>query len=431
MLRCRELRKLPKPSGLTSISFRGQTPGSPETLLNPRTQPSKTPKDQLLAPKHPSVQLQKREFPSFSNPAFSINAYPFAVLDRPIDASKRPISLQLKSTASWKDSFEDLGTELNAKRYANEADMAVVKVGTRVPMSMLVATSKKNTSKKATIRNELKRRIKTALNLVVARGATAKPDSTGQLQLVLPENAPEQNNIVLQGWSYIFRPTLEVYRMPYPTLVKHLRDALEGIWKAGIAKEKAWSVTLANKKRSTQKVVQKDALKVDAPKEVNLPKAPEPQLSVPPSPEPQVDFDPNKWAWHGQSPSEPIGHDNPSNPNLFADEPLPEIRLSPLFEKIKQRLATHSDVARTHKTFELEPLIRAEPRPKLFFNNKPGRPNKEKRPMGHPMGSFLQSAEQGTSPTPFDADITDTNSPAKHLFRRKSLVLKPASLHRH
>ncbi|KAJ8469091.1 hypothetical protein ONZ45_g17009 [Pleurotus djamor] len=359
MLRCRELRKLPKPSGLTSISFRGQTPGSPETLLNPRTQPSKTPKDQLLAPKHPSVQLQKREFPSFSNLAFSINAYPFAVLDRPIDASKRPIALQLKSTASWKDSFEDLGAELNAKCYASEADMAVVQVGTRVPMSMLVATSKKNTSKKATIRNELKRRIKTALNLVVARGAIAKPDSTGQLHLVLPDNAPEQNKLVLQ-----------VYRMPYPTLVKHLRDALEGIWKAGIAKEKAWSVALTNKKRSTQKVAQKDALKVDAPKEVNLPKAPEPQPPIPPSPEPQVDFDPNKWAWHGQSPSEPIEHDASSSPDLFADEPLPEIRLSPLFEKIKQRLATHPDVSRTHKAFEPEPLIRADHRPKLFFNNK-------------------------------------------------------------
>jgi hypothetical protein len=49
--------------------------------------------------------------------------------------------------------------------------------------------------------------------------------------------------VVHIGWSYIFQPTLHVYRMPYPNL-RILRPALRGIWDQGIKMENRWAKEL-------------------------------------------------------------------------------------------------------------------------------------------------------------------------------------------
>jgi len=56
----------------------------------------------------------------------------------------------------------------------------------RVAMSILTTTTKKQTSKKKHIRVKIVRKIKTALSLVVIRGADAK-EVKGRLALVLDE----------------------------------------------------------------------------------------------------------------------------------------------------------------------------------------------------------------------------------------------------
>ena len=44
----------------------------------------------------------------------------------------------------------------------------------------------------------------------------------------------------LIGWSYVFFPTIEVYRMPYPDLVNCIRDALRFVYTKASAMEQGW-----------------------------------------------------------------------------------------------------------------------------------------------------------------------------------------------
>ena len=44
----------------------------------------------------------------------------------------------------------------------------------------------------------------------------------------------------LIGWSYVFFPTIEVYRMPYPDLVNCIRDALRCVYTKAFAMEQGW-----------------------------------------------------------------------------------------------------------------------------------------------------------------------------------------------
>ena len=44
----------------------------------------------------------------------------------------------------------------------------------------------------------------------------------------------------LVGWSYVFFPTIEVYRMPYPDLVNCIRDALRFVYTKASALEQGW-----------------------------------------------------------------------------------------------------------------------------------------------------------------------------------------------
>jgi len=44
----------------------------------------------------------------------------------------------------------------------------------------------------------------------------------------------------LIGWSYVFFPTTEVYRMPYPDLVNCIRDALRFVYTKASAMEQGW-----------------------------------------------------------------------------------------------------------------------------------------------------------------------------------------------
>ncbi|KAF9495167.1 hypothetical protein BDN71DRAFT_1506925 [Pleurotus eryngii] len=231
MRRCPELKRLPKSPRFTSVVFRGQNPGSPAKLIDPGKQPCKTLKSTFLSPDHPATSLRKSDFPSFANSALRINAFPFAVLEKPSDPSKEPIARQFKyAHIPWKERIHVSGLRHS---------------GTRIPMSFFIATSIKNTSKKGTIRSTIKHRLRTALNMIVARGAESGTDTRGRQKLVFNEaKATEQGNKwLLHDWTYIFSPTLELYRMPYPVMVDTLSKALHSIRVRGLKLETGWEKT--------------------------------------------------------------------------------------------------------------------------------------------------------------------------------------------
>ncbi|KAF4607798.1 hypothetical protein EYR40_000133 [Pleurotus pulmonarius] len=250
MHRCPELKRLPKSPRFTSVVFRGQNPGSPAKLIDPGKQPCKTPKSSFLSPDHPATSLRKSDFPAFANSALRINAFPFAVLEKPPDPSKEPIARQFKyAHVPWKERIHLSGTGHS---------------GTRVPMSFFIATSIKNTSKKGTIRSTIKHRLRTALNLIVARGAESGNDVRGRQKLVLNEaKATEQGDKwLLRDWTYIFSPTLELYRMPYPVMVETLSKALNSIRLKGLKLEAGWEKTLRAEvpsKQVAQTIIQQKA----------------------------------------------------------------------------------------------------------------------------------------------------------------------------
>jgi len=110
----------------------------------------------------------------------------------------------------------------------------------RLNMSMLCVTGKKYVHKSAVIRKKTGSKIKHAISLIVTRGAKAIPQGNGELELSFKEEPSEETKWVLQNWTYIFYPSLAVYRMPYPQLVKALREALRETWRAGVELEKLW-----------------------------------------------------------------------------------------------------------------------------------------------------------------------------------------------
>ena len=67
------------------------------------------------------------------------------------------------------------------------------------------------------------------------------------------------------GWSYIFNPTLDIYRMPYPDLIRILRTALRRIWERGMIMEERWAAkALADREKAKAAREQKTARSKEA-----------------------------------------------------------------------------------------------------------------------------------------------------------------------
>lgn len=112
----------------------------------------------------------------------------------------------------------------------------------RINMSLLKVLGK-NVSRSAVVRKRIGYRVKTALGLIVSRGADVELDTKGRERVVFRQEDAGQK-WVLQGvfcacclpwytacslaadWTYYMLPTLELYRMPIQTLIPSLRRAL-------------------------------------------------------------------------------------------------------------------------------------------------------------------------------------------------------------
>ncbi|KAH7929007.1 hypothetical protein BV22DRAFT_1003669 [Leucogyrophana mollusca] len=217
MQKCLDLSRLPKAQGFKSVNLRHATPGSPLPLLIRAVPYNPT---HAIDPLHPATRLSHSSFPSFSCPAFALRAVPKGALLRP--EVERPSPMKLGRTTSNK---EHSGGRARS-----------------VSLSLLFVISKKSTSKRAVVRHRLSTRMKSAVALVVTRGANAvfldSKDGTipigsvpHRLSLVSSEThlTPSGLPWVLSDWTYVLTPTLIAYRMPLPELVLHVRAALDSI----------------------------------------------------------------------------------------------------------------------------------------------------------------------------------------------------------
>lgn len=260
MPKCLDLSRLPKAPGLRSINRHNVTPGSPLPLLFPGTasyNPART-----VDPTHPATRWKAHAFPHFSCPAFILRAVPKGALLRP--EFERHLSQVERSVivprGERKDSYK------------------------RLDMSIFFMISKKNTNKRAVVRNRIAMRIRSAFELIVTRGADAEPKANVEARRVGKECRPEESSsivrkpkkkldrsgrelkldslassitssnlglvsnpaptkhLILQDWTYVMSPSLLSYRMPLPDLIQHLRVGLERIRAQSMKLDAQWAL---------------------------------------------------------------------------------------------------------------------------------------------------------------------------------------------
>ncbi|KAI6128859.1 hypothetical protein EDD16DRAFT_23488 [Pisolithus croceorrhizus] len=213
---CRELSRLPKSIGRpVSLNRRGTTP---TTLL-----PGSTPHPKrALDPTHPSATLPIRAFPYYPCPAFSMQAVHKAALVKD-DWQPPPVS---------------------TKRH---------KRGNQLDISLIFKTFKKNTHKRTTLRRRLSRKLSAAISLVFTKGAdVAKAPFREDRKVSSPSHPPSLTfdtttslPHVLADWTYVITPKLEVYRLPYTSLIAYIRKAFTQVYSQAKKLEETWKDKLA------------------------------------------------------------------------------------------------------------------------------------------------------------------------------------------
>ncbi|KAI0332218.1 hypothetical protein GY45DRAFT_1321271 [Cubamyces sp. BRFM 1775] len=210
---CHELKRLPKITGsLKSINFRRTTPGSLATVLYSNRPPSP---NHVLDRTHPALgytrQVYAHVFPWRTYPGFTVRALPKALLAKP----------------SYR--FADPPYTLN------EGPMK----GRSANMSLLDCASKSVGGR--VIRQEILRKFKTAISLIVVRGADVVGQGDDAKIVFREEDAGKAEDWILSDWTYIIRPGLELYRTPYSAFIPSLRRALQAIVSQGRRLESEWA----------------------------------------------------------------------------------------------------------------------------------------------------------------------------------------------
>ncbi|TFK45183.1 hypothetical protein OE88DRAFT_1640271 [Heliocybe sulcata] len=218
MPQCRilDLARLPKAGKLKSIRFRRNTPGDHRPAVAGRD----IREDDLYDPTHPATNVPRvllhKSFPRYKNPFLQVEAVPKAMLARIDRQGSRPSPLNPPSvpTPEWS---------------------SVITMSAPMIVEQLSANN-------GTVKRKVAWRIKTALNLIVTRGADVRTvrNVKGKEQKLLVEGEPSRD-LIRQDWTYVFVPALEVYRMPYEILIPMLREALLLITARAHVLEKRWA----------------------------------------------------------------------------------------------------------------------------------------------------------------------------------------------
>ncbi|KAH9947848.1 hypothetical protein B0H21DRAFT_821527 [Amylocystis lapponica] len=199
MKACRELSKLPKTTALRSLNFKRTTPGAVGPMLGNNRATLHGPLD----PAHPAARVRQeviyRTFPHYTAPGFTLRLFPRAILHIP--------------DATWPDPpFSPARARGPGSR--------------RVDVSFVKVIGKKSVHKSSVVRGRIGSKLKTALALIVTRGADAEAG-----RLVFREEDIGQEQWLCQEWTYAAIPTLEVYRMPFAAIVPEMRKALVALKK--------------------------------------------------------------------------------------------------------------------------------------------------------------------------------------------------------
>lgn len=154
------------------LSIKRHTPGSPVPLLFPGSAPYSP--SLTIDPNHPATRWKAYAFPNFICPAFILRAVPNAALVRP-ELDRRSCRMERSVMVSrGKDGSK------------------------RLNMSILFMISKQKTDKRAVVRNRIAMRIRTALQLIVTRGADAEPKDNVKGRQVGKECRPEEPSSVVR-----------------------------------------------------------------------------------------------------------------------------------------------------------------------------------------------------------------------------------------
>ncbi|KAK0194675.1 hypothetical protein F5146DRAFT_447204 [Armillaria mellea] len=200
MFKCRQLSKLSKLNGKPSIVFRGCKPGALTDVF-----PIPNRFAARLDPKHPALRVNVKVLPIVSQPFLAIKAIPFGILTKPenVVTFERPVELWESRVARLKDSPSE------------KTDVSNISL----PVHLLMP--KKTVHKKKYLRVNIARKVKTAIALIMSRGLDVGSDG----KLVLNDRE-DHEKLIVDGWSYVISPQLEIYRMPFEDLVKGLRKSL-------------------------------------------------------------------------------------------------------------------------------------------------------------------------------------------------------------
>ncbi|KAI0363957.1 hypothetical protein BV20DRAFT_1057592 [Pilatotrama ljubarskyi] len=225
---CPEIGHLPEIAhGVKSVNFRRTTPGSIYRIVHATRPP---PPHSVLDPTHPALTYSPhdftRAFPWRALPGFRFRAVPHGLLDHPLQPVPSP-------------------------PYA--LNHGLIKDRRSVNMSLL-DTAPKSVGGRVVRQNTL-RRFKTAISLIVTRGADVDGPEDGEKKVVF-RGADPPENWVLPNWTYIIRPELEAHSMPYSTLIPLLRDVLQLTAATGRRLEREWArlkeVTLQSRGAKTE-----------------------------------------------------------------------------------------------------------------------------------------------------------------------------------
>ncbi|KDQ51689.1 hypothetical protein JAAARDRAFT_502263 [Jaapia argillacea MUCL 33604] len=219
MQQCINLTRLPPSKSIKSLNFKRTTPGSTHHLIF-STRPPTNPLD----PSHPASQT-RRQFPYVGSPGLGVRAFPKGVLEHPV----------------WEYPDPPFGP---AKDRGGG--------GGRMNMSVQMLIGVKSVSRSAVVRHKISGKVKQALALIATKnlgggvrkdGGRGKGKDTGKGKEVLVQCGDRSQgfDLILPHWTYVVHPSLEVYRMPFPTLINTLRSALEKIHVKAVKLDEAWA----------------------------------------------------------------------------------------------------------------------------------------------------------------------------------------------
>ncbi|KAH9829591.1 uncharacterized protein C8Q71DRAFT_863166 [Rhodofomes roseus] len=127
--------------------------------------------------------------------------------------------------------------------YNPKQDPGQVDVSVRVVMGA-------NKFPSAVMRAKVASKIKNAMSLVVTRGAYVEENAEGKPKIEFREKDASRDWI-RNGYTYVFHPPPELYRMPYQTLIPIVRKLLGTARYRGQKLEDLWAGRGAPRSRST------------------------------------------------------------------------------------------------------------------------------------------------------------------------------------